>query len=301
MGNHYRAPEPRADYRRTEHGAAPVRSSNAMLHAHAFFQREGYQLRQASLLEASGAAERENLCLVDCLLTTGRTLVKPSEEIEMKLAVRDTPDNLVARFEEYQIESHNFVQSTVTRLNVTRNHYFGTNDAERFVVIQNDEHWALKVKGQPRNPKEMILHRPETLTSIKGTANILEIAQIAVEGCQPTSTRYIGVLEKEKAERYVINRDSGHVYTLTLAVCRAEGRDPLSQLEIEYAGRIPDFPQPKVTLEEDITAIANELKRNGLQPTRLTKFEWLIGKKEVPLTRFQMLEPLTDPTDDKIQ
>lgn len=236
-------------------------------------------------------------------------------EIEAKLNCKDEVSlNLDQRIER---KWGRFIKDYTLARSAGLSHYFGT-DEERFLVIQNQQGVHLKIKGgsEPYNfgieGEEFVLRRPESLKKVIGCrggeleGDILGFVTEML-GNSNTDVRYIGTMQKHKEDRHLLERNSGRIYTLTWGKCirmksggngkfdyDSSGPDKnkyLTQLEIEYAGYIPKFmmkgnPEDERVIVEDITSLLDSFKEEySLNPTTLTKFEWLAKKPEVKATR----------------
>lgn len=216
-------------------------------------------------------------------------------EIELKLAVPEVPDDIARKLTEFELnykKQNKFLKSSFTEISTNRSHYFGTFDEERFVYIENKLGGHLKVKGNVVpyclgiSNEEFVLRRTESLKQIVRSEDksvLLYFIKTIVNSCAPSTTHCVGMMYKEKATQYVLEQHSGRTYAVTLGVCRTEKREPLVQLEIEYAGHISMISDQKNIEDErnivnDILSMADYFKRYNLTLTKLTKFNWLIGK-----------------------
>ena len=98
---------------------------------------------------------------------------------------------------------------------------------------------------------------------------------------------------------FLIDHTSGRLYSVVLSQCTLgrigsnntfeETKEKLIQLEIEYAGILPGYSVPSLKADlqslerivvEEIIGLQQALKiSNKLEPTRLTKYEWIIQRK----------------------
>src|SRR3989338_3492703 len=266
-----------------------------------FYSIRDVSRRNSALLAAHHEAESKRVSLIQALLDEVGGQIKnglEGIEIEMKLSVPQVPKNLEAKLNSFELtldQQNRFLRVTKTSNHTGTNNYFGNEEEERFIAIKNSAGWHIKIK-QPAEPyslgisgEEFVLRRPESLKEHTGIVSEAEqkagfpllIEQFA-KG-KTSDTRYLGAITKEKATQYAIERSTGRVYSLTLSLCKTKGRDPLVQLEIEYAGYIPNFPNPKnieseAKIVEDILALARHFQQYDLTPTVQTKFDWLVGK-----------------------
>ncbi len=267
-----------------------------------FFDARDAGERQELLLAAYQEAEKEGASLVSALLEAqGHKELEnglAEIEIELKLTVPRVGDleSTLTGFRLNPKKQDRFLQGEYAQKNKGANHYFGTSHEERFIVIENKGGWHIKLKGQAQPysfgipGEKFVLRRTESIKQLiesgyKG--DLLSFVKLIVQECAPTEVRYLGRMEKDKATQFVIERTTGRVYSITLGVCTADKHEPLRQLEIEYAGHVPDFPGQKQAeseqkIIEDILFMTKQFEEHGLTPTTLTKFEWLVGKTPEP-------------------
>lgn len=106
---------------------------------------------------------------------------------------------------------------------------------------------------------------------------------------------YVGNYLREHSFISCINQRSGHGYALVADVCIGEDTDAiLKQLEIEYIWKRKPYGRnfTKAEIYKDTAEVAHILmtyyNREGnvvLSPSRVTKFEWLLGQTQTILTQ----------------
>src|SRR3989338_3012841 len=184
------------------------------------------------------------------------------------------------------------------------NHFFGTDNKERFVLIEKGEKWYLKQKGSASTQKygiegeEYVLLRSET----RELTDPLIVAQTILEKYGENGinkVKYTGALEKAKVESFLVNTDSGRLYSLVASNAkRPDGRRQI-QIETEYAGYVPGFHEFEgedlEDIVEDVVEINNFIVsmynadpiagqyRVRIQPTTESKYEFLAAERQLAL------------------
>jgi len=199
------------------------------------------------------------------------------------------------------------------KVTVGKNHFYSMDDEEKFVLTNKKGNWNTKIKEPTAcynlglDGEQYVIKRKEDM----GETNIKNLINMVLEVSKTKEITYEGFMEKIKADQFLLNINSGRVYNLTLGHCKSEGKEDLIQWEIEYAGYIPcDAFNKKLNSEKEIVGeileIHNYMMQNynkhdlegfvlNLEPTTLTKFEWITGKvsdhksktKETPLVEEQ--------------
>ena len=271
-------------------------------HLDNFYRAKTTESQQQHLTEALAEYEKQRVTsgFIDRMLGASEKKVVKVQlkdvEIEHKLAL---PFDIKGGLEKTLLglkvtHDSRFIRDNKLESGNSVNTYFGTEQEERFVVIEDKKGsgWHIKIKGQSTPyslgipGEEHVLRRTEVMEKIStGDTNLLSLAETLVTACTPTAVRNLGGMNKTKATEWVFERNTGRVYSVVLSQCLARGRQPLVQLEIEYAGHIPGF---RATDIEDERTIVQEIldvsklfqTAHGLTPTVLTKFDWLVGKEE---------------------
>ncbi len=230
----------------------------------------------------------------------------PGIEIESKLEVRLKTQNKKATqptlaevmdlIEFPPAQGARFLKDACNNEALGQNHFYGTDEEERFVLIEKGKKWYLKEKGvvEPYNyglPGEnFVLRRPETRVE----TNPLMVAQTIVEKYSDGKTKYFGYLDKNKIEAFLVNSNSGRLYSLVVSDALKEKKTQQMQLEVEYAGYIPGFKdfneKDERSIVEDIlyidkvvVGLHNNSQINGYRvnfiPTTESKFQFISGKE----------------------
>ena len=173
------------------------------------------------------------------------------------------------------------------------NHFFQSGG--EIVLIEKGGKTYLKYKeiAQPYNlglrGEEFVLKRRETRTE----KSLVEIAEEFLHR-SPRNTRYTGSIKKDKAESFVINTESGRVYSLVVSVAEdISSKRFQNQLEVEYAGIVPQVgaqQNDEPAIVSDILHVIkylileyggrniNDSHRLELSPTTETKHDF-VGRK----------------------
>ena len=195
------------------------------------------------------------------------------------------------------------------------NHFFGTADGEeRLVVIEKGGKLYMKEKGARElygygvPGEELVMKRRETRIE----TNPLEVAKTIVEKYGDGKTLYQGSLTKDRAEAYLLQTNTGRIYSLTVDELLRKDGEKLLQFEAEYAGYVPRFTafrkddEPAVV--EDLVQILKQVVflyngielRTGqkliIQPTQERKFDFVSGERKFLSLRFELAsrQELTD-------
>jgi hypothetical protein len=134
------------------------------------------------------------------------------------------------------------------------NHFFGEGIEERLVVIEKGGKIYLKEKSQPLELKtgvqyeQIVIKRTEKRYEAKLDKILQKVAEVAKGGAS-----YIGAAVKDKGDAFVLDTQSGRIFSFTVTKAH---RDHLvqRQLEIEYAGYVPGFPQFEKGSEKQIVS-----------------------------------------------
>ena len=177
--------------------------------------------------------------------------------IDLQSSSQENGKNIVPSMVDY-LNIFDFPATTGTRflkdpLNKTSegfNHYFGTADEEQLVVIEKMGKGYLKEKGEfipiltQVRYKNLISKRKETL-HVASLDQIINKIGLVVSN---PNVKYRGKLRKERGDFFVLDVHDGRIYNLTISLAHlisSQQQDTVSgvqrQLEIEYAGYLPDF------------------------------------------------------------
>ncbi len=224
----------------------------------------------------------------------------PEFEIESKLDLRLIRTNEgkvpsiveVTAFFDFPDTGRFLADSAMIRSSGVNNFY--SADGGEIVLIEKGGKTYLKHKG-PIQPYDLGVKGEEFVLKRRESREEKSLVEITEEFLHRSSrtTRYNGSLKKDKAETFVINADSGRVYSLVTSCVNDLASERFqSQLEVEYAGIVPQFgaAQDEPAIVSDILHIVRYLifeygGRNinpsyklKLEPTTETKHEF-VGKK----------------------
>ena len=182
-----------------------------------------------------------------------------------------------------------------------KNHFYSLKDEEFFVLTHKKGKWSTKIK-EPASSYNFGLKGEEFIIKRKESKEVTNLSDLLNMVLDVTKTQEIvpeGFMEKTKADQFLLNIKSGRIYNLTIGLCKAKDREDLLQLEIEYSNYIPldCFDKKRKTnsekqIIEEILEIQDYIIKNydkcevqdfnftlNIEPTTLTKFEWITGKK----------------------
>ena len=258
------------------------------------------------------------------LYTVGKKTIQkefPDWEYELKFdLITITNASLLEIMEAIEFPPTNtarFIKDATNIESKGANHFYGTDEDERFVIIEKAGKFYLKEKG-PRNffnygieDENLILKRREN----KIETNPLEIANTITQKYADGKTKNQGKLDKERIDAHLLNTSNGRIYSLTVDNLVREDKKSLKQLEVEYSGIIPGFSasmNDEKTIVSDLTAIAKHItyfyqevklpngKMLRLVPSQTTKYDFVRGQKSAEQSsldssvktseRFEMLE-----------
>jgi hypothetical protein len=196
-----------------------------------------------------------------------------------------------------------FLRDEMLAKSVGTNSFYGTEDGEeRLALIHKGGAHFKKEKGKVIPYKfgipfeEYILKRSET----RVPTNPAEVAEAMIRLNHDGKMKYIGTVEKEKVDFFLINTFSGREYGCTVSKAVLQGNESAiqHQLEIEYAGYTPGFKGINLNKEEDVVNEISQLYRlllvgygmapvqvnehwaMQLHPTTERKFDFAGGKQE---------------------
>ena len=244
----------------------------------------------------------------------------PDWEYELKFEVIVAKASLLEIIEAIEFPPTNtasFIKDATNTESKGVNHFYGTDEDERFVITEKGGKFYLKQKGLREilnygiEGENLILKRRENKIEI----NPLEIANIMIQKYADGKTKNQGKLDKERIDAHLLNTSTGRIYSLTVDNLAREDKKSLKQLEVEYSGIIPGFSasiNDEKTIASDLTAIAKHItyfykdvklpngERLRLVPSQTTKYDFVRGQKTVEQNnldssvetseRFDMLE-----------
>jgi len=166
------------------------------------------------------------------------------------------------------IETARFLRESGTVTGEGTNHFYGDAEKERLVVIEKGDKMYMKEKSPPLEMRlqhdipysEIVMKRTEH----RYGATLAEVLAKTEEVVRAGSI-YQGCVVKEKGDTYILDTHEGRIYSLTLTRATLErGEETLvqRQLELEYAGYIPGFPQFEKDSEEQIVAAMVEIAKH---------------------------------------
>ncbi|GEM_PF-5841265 len=221
--------------------------------------------------------------------------LEPSKEQCEALASTEIEKDLLSKtLENISLESDRFLKCPYLKAHdkAGRQLFVGKQGKQAMVIIAPEEKWnsgeycKIKTKGElktydqhPWNIQKgkYVIRRTEKIKHT--TDSYWKIKELAHEFADSLDAQ-CWEMEKRGVGQYIIEKNTGRVYALTLARCTTEKQKPLVQLELEYSGRIPSFPdtdelglENKVVL--DILELTSCLEKKRYTPTILTKFDWI--------------------------
>ncbi len=267
-----------------------------------FFRAKTKESQLTHLEKALKIYEKKNITssFLNNLESAGNTKIVmglENIEIEYKLNVPTNSAKLEKTLLSYKTKNiSRFFKDENVHLSEGINTYFGTQNEERFIVIKNDHGYHLKIKSQTIEAynfglagEEYVLKRTELLKKISSNDfDLLEVANLIVDECNPTEVNNLGDVNKTKATQFALEKNTGRIYSIVLSKSSTNGRPNLFQLECEYAGYVPGFLGVKKSevekekeIVKDILDLGGEFaEQYKLSPTTLTKFDWLMGNEE---------------------
>lgn len=179
-------------------------------------------------------------------------------------------------------------------------HYFGHQEekgwVEDFVLAQPPEFpiFIPRIKIGIELPhlnteKYGVSIRQEIKVGLKGAFHKrkLESFKQAFEAERGIESRFLGTLRRERYSFYLSNSETCRNWSLVAdrsQPINPIGKEQIAQIEIEYKGRdgislANPLAQRKVLEEMDVLGkiVASHFGSQFIQPTKLTKFEWLIN------------------------
>ena len=218
----------------------------------------------------------------------------PDWEYECKfdIAAKASLPEIMEAMEFPPTNTARFIKDAGNLLSKVTNHFYGTDEEERFVIIEKAGKFYLKEKGAREflnhgiKNENLILKRRESKIEI----NPIEIANTIIEKYADGKTRNQGKLEKERIDAHLLNTFTGRIYSLTVDGLVREDNASLKQLEVEYDGIIPGFSasmDDERAIISDLTAIAKHIiyfyqsikLPNGeslrLVPSQQTKYDFV--------------------------
>ncbi|MBI3334808.1 hypothetical protein HYZ97_04950 [Candidatus Pacearchaeota archaeon] len=203
---------------------------------------------------------------------------------------------------DFPVAAHaRFLKDPVNTDAVGINHFYGTKDEERLVVIEKGgTHLKEKSEFLPLSTGVSYEHIVTKRRETRRPATLDEILIKVGTVMHDPGVSYQGKIRKEKGDAFILDAHDGRIYsfTITRAHLQQPGkRDENSvqrQLEIEYAGYLPKFLGFKKDSEQQIVAGMVDLARytfalycnapvvNGwriqLEPTHERKYDFVREK-----------------------
>ncbi len=197
------------------------------------------------------------------------------------------------------VTSSRFLKDPLNTTSEGFNHYFGTNTAERLVVIDKMGKGYMKEKGESLpidinlSHKDIVTKRREVLLP----ATLSEIIERIHQVTRESGVHYRGKIKKERADMFLLNAHDGRIYNFTVTraqITRSEQQvETQRQLEIEYAGYLPGFKNFKNEDEQQLIRSMLDLTRYTyalyhdvllpdegrmkLVPTKERKYDFVLG------------------------
>ena len=269
--------------------SAPVDKVKEAIAEFSSYKRK--DLRLDHLRTAYAEAERKQTSLIDALASQ-LTRENPLDGIEIELKLEPNEDiTNTADIAIYKFPTSRFLKCSPVNTTDAKITYFGTDTEERYAVNINNYGARLKLKsGVTENydfgleNQEYVLKRSEQLSTPapKGDTTLLDIAR-AITGATDSDVRERGTMLKSSATQFILEENTGRIYSVVLGRCTMKNRQPLVQLEIEFAGNFTSFPDNAFPSEkaivQDILDIAGiYMKTSKFSYSRQTKYDWMIGK-----------------------
>lgn len=147
------------------------------------------------------------------------------------------------------------------------NHFFGDGDNELLVVIEKCGKLYLKEKSQPLQLdtgvpyEQLVMKRTESRYEATMDQILQKVSDVGVKG-----GKYVGAIRKEKGDAFILDAHDGRIFSFT--VTRAALQVPgcvakvQRQLEVEYAGYVPGFPDFVKGDEKQIVADMVDLAKH---------------------------------------
>jgi len=253
--------------------------------------------RQTPLKEIFDIVQRDGLDLIS-VLGRGEKVWNGIKEVEIETKLIIPKLYASSKDAHYHAKfgwEENFAWANYNSSLETEHFFYGDDNGEVFSVINNPIGIAIKTKGHavPYQlgifGEEFVLRRDEALKDIIETKDhnsasvAAKLGVYLAEKCAQTNTHYSGTMKKQKSTSFILQRDSGRVYSAVFAFCQSPDKDELKQLEFEYVGSIPGYPVKRKVEDErlivkDIVELSSLMQDRGFQPTRQTKYDWVVGK-----------------------
>jgi hypothetical protein len=272
-------------------------------------------------------SERNNAGFIKAVLQHQKVTEAPKEfpeiEYEVKFSITPMPGKgseptitqYLDAFEFPATRRARFLKDEINTNAEGRNHFFGDGIEERLVVIEKGGKTYLKEKSQPMAlntgvPYEhIVVKRTEKRYPATMDEVLAKVGEVRSAGAT-----YAGVIRKEKGDAFILDTDSGRIFSFTVTRAHLSGKDGKDtqtvqrQLEIEYAGHVPGFPgfvqdsEPQIV--DNMVALAkhvamlsnNSLVANGwhmqLNLTGERKYDFV---RQVPAAQLQYTLTLPSP------
>lgn len=237
----------------------------------------------------------------------------PNFEYEVKFDIQPTGEgkepeitDFLNAFDFPATRTARFLKDPVNNSAVGINSFLGNDSDERLVIIEKAGGIYLKEKG-PVVPldtgvmyEEVVIKREEK----RWKSSMDEVIAKAREVCAEKGVSYKGKIRKEKGDAFILDTDDGRIYSFTVTRAHLtrpnekEESETQRQLEMEYAGYIPEFSSFRLDSEPQIVRGMVDLAKyvavlygrapikNGwsmnLAITGERKYDFVKGIKELP-------------------
>ncbi|MBI4016730.1 MAG: hypothetical protein HY363_03485 [Candidatus Aenigmarchaeota archaeon] len=147
-----------------------------------------------------------------------------------------------------------FLKDSVNTIAEGTNHFYGKDNEERLVVIEKGGKLFLKEKSQPLllntdvQYERLVMKRTEKRYQVTMEEILKKVSDTTADGAV-----YHGNIRKEKGDAFILDTHDGRIFSFTIT--RAHLRGTVQrQLEIEYAGYVPNFPDFQKDNESQIVS-----------------------------------------------
>ncbi len=198
-----------------------------------------------------------------------REAPKEFPEIEYEVKFKITPIEPKKKSQEPTIEQYlesfqfpavqtaRFLKDPINTIAEGVNHFLGNNGDERLVVIEKGGKTYLKEKGQPLKLTtgipydQIVIKRTEDRYEATMDQILQKVGEIKTEG-----STYFGCIRKEKGDAFILDANSGRIFSFTVTRAHLAGAEGTiqRQLELEYAGYVPGFSAFEKDSEKQIVS-----------------------------------------------
>ncbi len=251
----------------------------------------------------------------------------PDIEYEVKFDItvnsgRDSEPGLVEILDAFDFppgaRGTRFLKDPVNTVATGINRFYGTKEEERLVVIEKGGGLYLKEKSEPIPfdagiPfQQLVIKRTEE----RYVAEPQEVLDKIDEVTREPNVIFRGKIRKEKGDAFILDTSDGRLYSFTITRAHLIRPGEIQetaiqrQLEIEYAGHMPSFPDFEKDSEKQLISGMVDLARyvgvlygstplpNGwsmsLHPTSERKHDFVSGGQRGALSA---IEPRLDSLD----